>query len=158
MILITSCILFAACDYVTEDRQAAVHITKQFQYPNGLVVGVPQGFTARQIDGGFVIEPEGDSNLKIRRPIFIYVSPLKDAPAVQDSILQRRPVAGKEIHYRIEKSAGGSGGDTYTPEAYEAVPDGLIKYSQAMQSEDQEPDFALCWSIIQATRFGATNR
>jgi len=55
-------------------------------------------------------------------------------------------------------SEGGSGGETYTLEAYEVVPNGQIEYSQAMQSEYDEPDFALSWSIIQATKLNAASR
>ncbi len=158
IILIASCVLlFAACDFVKENEHSIMQITKQVQHPNGLIVGVPQGFTAQQTDNGYIIEPEGSSNSRVRRPIAVYISLTKTASALQDSSLQTKSVAGKEIRYHVDKSEGGSGGETYTLEAYEIVPNGQIEYSQATQSKYEEPDFALSWSIIQATKLNAAN-
>ncbi len=114
--------------------------------------------TAQQTDNGFVIEPEGGSNSRVRRPVAVYVSLTKNAGAPQDLSFQTKSLAGREIRYRIDKSEGGSGGETYTLEAYEIVPTGQIEYSQAMQSEYEEPDFVLSWSIIQATKLNAASR
>ncbi len=156
IILVASCILgFAACGFVNKNEPSVMQITNQVQHPDGLTVGVPQGFAAQQTDNGFVIEPEGGSNSRVRRPVAVYVSLKKNAGAPQDLSFQTKSLAGREIRYRIDKSEGGSGGETYTLEAYEVVPNGQIEYSQATQSEYEEPDFALSWSIIQATKFNA---
>ena len=66
-------------------------------------------------------------------------------------------LSGKEIrHHIIKTTEGGSGGEIYTIEAYEVVPSGQIKYTQAAQVEyPSEPDFALFWSIIQTTEYKA---
>lgn len=159
IILIASCILLsAACDFVKENEHSVMQITKQVQHPNGLAVGVPQGFTAQQTDNGFVIEPEGGSNSRVRRPVAVYVSLIRNAGAPQNLSFQTKSLAGKEIRYRIDKSEGGSGGETYTLEAHEIVPNGQIEYSQATQSEYEEPEFALSWSVIQATKLNAAGK
>ncbi len=151
--LITNCIfLFAACNFMKEKEYPIMPIAKQVQHPNGLEVGIPKGFTERQTDDGFIIEPENNGNSKLRHPIIVYVTLKKNADTSQNSSFQTKTLAGKEIHYHIEKSEGGSGGETYTLGAFENVPNGQIEYSQAMQSEYSEPDFALVWSIIQTTK------
>lgn len=154
----SSILLFAACDFVKKNEPSVMQITNQVQHPNGLAVGVPRGFTAQQTDNGFVIEPEGDSNSRVRHPVAVYISLTKNAGAPQDLSVQTKSLAGKEIRYRVDKSEGGSGGETYTLEAYEIVPNGQIEYSQAIQSEYEEPDFALSWSIIQATKFNPAGK
>ena len=123
------------------------------KHPNGLVVGVPEKFVARQTETGYTIQPEGDANSKARYPVEISVSLVKAQNVPQESSLKTRRVGQREIHYRVEKGAGGSGGEQYFFTAYEAVPNGYILYSQAKQSESGEPDFDLCWSVIKATRY-----
>ena len=157
--LVINCIfLFASCDFVKEKEYLIMPIAKQVQHPNGLEVGIPKGFTESQTDDGFIIEPENNGNSKLRHPIIVYVTLKKNADTSQNSFFQTKTLAGKEIHCHIEKSEGGSGGETYTLEAFENVPNGQIEYSQAIQSEYSEPDFALTWSIIQTTKFSSIGK
>lgn len=132
--------------------------TKEVRHPNGLTVGVPEGFAAKQTDSGFTIEPEGNKNLQLRHPVIISVSLVKGKSVPQEPSLQTKGLAGKEVRYHVDKSEGGSGGETYSLTAYESVSGGYIEYSQAMQSEDGEPDFAACWSVVTNTKYDETGK
>lgn len=131
---------------------------KEVRHPNGLTVKVPEGFAAKQTDDGLVIEPEGDKNSQVRRPVAVYVSVIKGKGVPEGATLRTKALRGKEVRYLIDKSEGGSGGETYSLEAYEARPDGYIEYTQTTQSEYGEPDFATCWSIVESTKVDETRK
>lgn len=156
------CILWiAACDSVKPDEHPVMLSGKQAQHPNGLRIAVPKGYMERQTGDGFDIEPEGGSDYsKNRNSVSVNVALVKSPSAEhEDSLFNTKRLAGKEIRYRIIKSAeGGSGGEAYILEVYETVPSGLIKYTQTTQAEyPAKPDFALSWSIIQTTEYKAAN-
>lgn len=150
-------LLLAACALLcsvcaAQDTPPRLKIVKESRHPNGLTVGVPEGFEARQTDDGFVVEPAGGKNLEVRHPVVANVLLVKgDAP--DEASLQTKSIGGKEVRYRVTKGAGGSGGEVYALNAFERVPGGHIKYSQATQSEMGEPDFALGWTLVGSTRY-----
>jgi hypothetical protein len=128
-------------------------MVKESQHANGLTIGVPEGFEARPTADGFVVEPRGNANLQVRFPVTAYVSLVKGG-AAEDSSLRAKSVGGKEVRYHVAKTENpGSGGDSYGLDVFERVPGGHIKYSQAMQSEDGEPDFDLCWALVGSTKY-----
>jgi hypothetical protein len=128
-------------------------IVKESQHANGLTVGVPEGFEAKQTEDGFVVEPQGNKNLEVRYPVVASVSLLKGADAPDEPGSQTKSVGGREVHYRVTKSEGGSGGEVYTLSVYELIQGGHIRYMQSMQSEMGEPDFALCWTLVGSTKY-----
>jgi hypothetical protein len=125
---------------------------KEVHHRNGLIIKVPEGFASKETDEGFVVEPEGDKNRQLRRPVAVYISLVKGKSVPTGTSLQTKTLAGKQVRYQTEKSEGGSGGETYSLEAFELVPGGYIEYSQAIQAERGEPDFAMCWSIIESAK------
>lgn len=131
-----------------------MRIMKEAQHSNGLVIGVPEGYEAKQRDAGFVVEPEGDRNSQVRRPIAAYVSLVMGKELPRDSPLLSKSLDGKEVRYHVSKDEGGSGGEVHTLNAFESVPGGYIECSQATQTEHGEPDFALCWSLIKSAKYG----
>ena len=151
-LLLAFALLCAAC----AQSPPPMKIVKESQHANGLVVGVPEGFEARQTEDGFVVEPQGNTNRDVRFPVAAYVSLVKGVPK-DDVSLRSKSVGGKEVQYNVTKSEGGSGGETYTLNVFERVAGGYIKYSQAMQSEDGEPDFALCWTLVGSTKYQPKN-
>lgn len=126
-------------------------IIKQVQHPNNLVVGVPQGYAAEQTADGFRLAPEGDYNRRVRYPINIDVALTTNAVDAPDSSFAVKELSGKKIYHRVTQSEGGSGGASYRFEAIEILSNKQIKVSQTLQSENEEPDFAAAWSIVQAT-------
>lgn len=155
LLMLAACaLLCAGC--AAYEAPPRMKIVKESQHANGLTVGVPEGFEVRQTEDGFVVEPQGNKNLEVRYPVVAYVSLVKGSDVPSDPSLQTKPVGGKEIHYHVTKSEGGSGGETYTLNVFERVPGGHIKYSQAMQSEMSEPDFALCWTLVGSTKYRET--
>lgn len=157
LVLVTSTLLFAGCTSVEKSERPAMQTTKEVRHSNGLLIGVPEGFAAKQTETGFIVEPEGNKNLQLRRPVIIYVSLVKDQNIPRDSLLRTKSLTGKKVRYHVDKSEGGSGGETYSLEAYESLPAGHIEYSQAIQSEDGEPDFATCWSVVETTKYEEIN-
>lgn len=150
-LLLAACaLLCAGC--AAYEAPPRLKIVKESQHANGLTVGVPEGFEARQTEEGFVVEPSGSQNREVRRPIVANVSLVK-GDAADDSSLQSKSIGGREVRYRVTKSEGGSGGEVYTLNVFERVPNGHIKYSQAMQSDAGEPDFALCWTLVGSTKY-----
>lgn len=150
-LLLAACALFCA-GCARYEAPPQMKIVKESQHPNGLTVGVPEGFEAKQTADGFAVEPSGNKNLETRFPTVAYVSLVKGADAPDESGLQTKSVDGRELRYRVTKSEGGSGGETYALKVFERVPGGHLEYSQAMQSEMGEPDFALCWTLAGSTK------
>jgi hypothetical protein len=153
-LLLLACALFCpGCARVGSEGSPLMRIMKESQHANGLVVGVPEGFEARQTEAGFVVEPSGGKNLEVRRPVVASVSFDGGAGAPEAPSLQTKSLGGKEVRYRVTKGEGGSGGETYTLNVFERVPGGQLKYSQAMQSEEGEPDFTLCWTLVGSAKY-----
>jgi hypothetical protein len=148
-LLLLCALLCSACARVPPPMK----IVKETQHANGLTVGVPEGFEARQTADGFVVEPPGGQNLRVRFPVAAGVALVKGGGVPDESSLRRKSVGGKEVSYRVTKEEGGSGGEVYTLNAFERVAGGHVRYSQAMQSEMGEPDFQLCWTLVGSTKY-----
>jgi hypothetical protein len=152
--LLACALLFCAgCGGAAREATPTLKMVKESQHPNGLVVGVPEGYEARPTDDGFVFEPLRNENIRVRYPVTTYVVLVKgDAP--EESSLRSKSVGGKEVRYRVTRTEEpGSGGDYYALNVFERVPGGHIKYSQAQQSDLGEPDFALCWALVGSTKY-----
>jgi hypothetical protein len=132
-------------------------IVKETQHANGLTVGVPEGFEATPTGDGFVVEPAGDGNKRVRDPVAAYVTLVRgDVP--EESSLRTKSLGGKEVRYRVTRSHNpGSGGDPYGLDVFERVPGGHVKYMQAIQSDLGEPDFPLCWTLVGSTKYQPKN-
>lgn len=151
LLLVCCAILLQSCGFASDSQISAAQNIKEIKHANNLVVGVPAGFAARDDDNGFVIEPENNENVSLRRPIAVNVSFEKGKSIPQEAPLESKTVNGKTVFYRIEKSEGGSGGEQYYLEVFEKAGDGWITYSQSEQSEYAQPDFALCWQVVRHT-------
>lgn len=155
-LLLACALLCAACAPAGGQNPPPMKIVQSSQHANGLVVGLPEGFEARQTDDGLVVEPSGGRNREVRNPVVAGVS-LARGGAPDEPSLKSKSVGGKEVRYRVEKSGGGSGGEVYTLEVYERVEGGHVRYTQATQSEMGEPDFALCWTLVGSTKYQPKN-
>jgi hypothetical protein len=132
---------------------------RELEHPSGLVVGVPERFEAKRTEDGFVVEPSGNENVRVRYPVIASVSLLSaSAPEGEGSGLETKSVGRKKVDYRVRRSGGGSGGEVYTLTVFERVAGGQIRYTQAMQSKGGEPGFALCWKLVGSTRYKAPHR
>lgn len=149
LLLAVCALLCAGC--ARFEATPRLKIVKEAEHPNGLTVGVPEGFEAKQTADGFNVEPSGNRNLEVRFPVVATVSLVKGA-APDDPSFQTKSIDGREVRYRVTKSEGGSGGELYTLNVRETVPGGHVKYSQSMQSDAGEPDFALCWTLVGSTK------
>lgn len=149
-VVLLACALLAGC--AASRSPQLLPIMKETRHANGLVVGVPEGYDAKQTADGFVVEPSGNKNFNVRYPVIGYVSLGGGSP--EESDLKTKSVGGKEVLYNVTKTGGGSGGPAYTLSVYERAPGGrLIRYVQAMQSEMGEPDFQLCWTLVSSTKY-----
>lgn len=156
LLLLACALLCTACAPAGGQNPPPLKIVKESQHANGLVVGLPEGFEARQTDDGFVVEPSSSQSREVRNPAVAGVSLVKgDAP--HGPALKSKTVGEKEVHYRVTQSEGGSGGEVYTLEVYERVEGGHVRYTQATQSEMGEPDFALCWTLAGSTKYQPRN-
>jgi hypothetical protein len=151
--LLLACALLLCAGCAAREAPPGMKIVKESQHANGLTVGVPEGFEARQTGDGFVVEPQGNQNLRVRYPVTANVSLVKGG-APDDSSLRTKSVGGKEVRYGVTKSENpSSSDDTYALEVFERVPGGRIRYTQAMQSEMGEPGFDLCWALVGSTKY-----
>lgn len=155
-LLLTCALLCAACAQAPPKTK----IVKESRHANGLTVGVPEGFEAKPTEDGFVVEPSGNTNRQVRFPIGVYISFIKGLGPQDDDVgtLRSKSVGGRNVVYRVTKSEGGSGGALYTLSVHERAPGGHVEYTQAMQSEDGEPDFDLCWTLVGSTKYQPTNK
>lgn len=156
--LLLACLLLcAACAPAGGQHSPPLKIVKESQHANGLVVGLPEGFEARQTEDGFVVEPSGSQNREVRNPAVAGVSLVKGQGTPEGPALEPKAIGGRDVRYRVAKSEGGSGGEVYTLEVYERVEGGHLRYTQATQSEMGEPDFALGWTLVGSTRYQPKN-
>jgi hypothetical protein len=152
-LLVACALLGSGCARADSRLPPPIRIMKELQHPNGLVVGQPEGFEATQSANGFVFT--GSGNPELRHPVIATVSLVKgDAPAEPATPpLRTKTVGARDVRYRVVKSEGGSGGETYTLVVFEPAPAGHIRYEQSAQSELGEPDFALAWTLVANTRY-----
>lgn len=150
LLLLAACALLCAGCAVYE-APPRLKIVKESHHPNGLTLGVPEGFEARQTEDGFVVEPSGSQNREVRRPVLANVT-LGKGDAPDEPSLETKSIGRREVRYGVTKREGGSGGEVYALNVFERLPGGHVKYSQAMQSDAGEPDFELCWALVYSTR------
>lgn len=123
---------------------------REYSAKNGLIVKLKPSFSANETENGFTVEPSDGSNRNVRFPVEIKISLVKGREFSADS-LKQKTVGDRKINYRVEKSEGGSGGESYAFTGFEKVSDGYIEYSQILQSETGEPDFKTLWEVIENT-------
>lgn len=152
-LLLLTCALFcAACAAAADRLPPLMKIVREVRHTNGLVLGVPEGFEAKTTGGGFVVEPSGDANREVRRPVIARVSFVAgDAPSGASA--QTKSIGEREFRYVVARSEGGSGGEVYTLDVYERVQGGHLRCTQAAQSDAGEPDFALCWTLANSAKY-----
>jgi hypothetical protein len=156
-LMLACALLCSGCAAAVHDEPPPLKIVKESQHTNGLSIGVPEGFEAKQAGAGFVVEPSGGRNLEVRYPVVAQVSLVGGADAPGEPDMKTKTLGGKEVRYRVTKGEGGSGGETYTLNVFERVPGGHLRYSQAMQSEMGEPDFSLCWTLVGSAKYQPRN-
>lgn len=120
-------------------------------HPNGLIVKLGKDFSAKQTVNGFLVEPAGDANKNLRVPVEIKIDFIKDKNIESATFRHEKSVGSRRIRYELEKSDGGSNGETYDFTGYEKVSGGTIEYRQTTQSKAVEPDFSALWKIIENT-------
>lgn len=127
--------------------------TREYVHKNGLTIRLPENFFARDVDEGFIVEPAADSNKSVRYPVQVHVILKKDEKTPGSYAYSRQKAIGsRTIKYSIDKNeGGGSGGAEYNLTAYESTAKGILYYSQTEQSEDSEPQFKLCWTVMENT-------
>lgn len=151
-IFTASCIFFlAACHALSTNESFVMQNAKQMNHPNGLNVKIPENYSARQTENGFVVEPANNENQNLRHPILIYVTLTGDDALKGKSDVKTKSLESKTVSYLTEKSEGGSGGETYSLRVGEKTFGGFIEYAQATQSEYSEPDFKILWAIVENT-------
>lgn len=128
----------------------------QVRHPNGLTLIVPNDYEAKQTESGFKVEPKNNKNSGLRFLAIIYVNLSKDETIPEPQFIQSKTVGNQEIRYKIEKSESGSGGTEYDLTAYKKIGGKIIQFSQTAQSEHYEPNFAICWKIVEQARFKAS--
>jgi len=124
---------------------------REYFHPNGLVIKLNDDLSATETENGFLVEPSDGSNRNVRFPIEIRVSLIKNKKLPENASFKRKDVGNRKIDYSIEKTDGGSGGETYTFRAFEKTADGYLEFLQTSQSEYSEPDFQTVWKIIENT-------
>lgn len=143
----------ATISCMNASEQKARENMREYVHPNGLAVKLNKDFSARENDSGFVVEPADGSNRNVRSPFEIKISLRRGEEFPNDNSLKLKNVGNRKISYRTEKDDGGSGGETYSFTGFEKISGGYLKYSQAIQSEDSEPDFKTIWEMIENTSF-----
>lgn len=120
-------------------------------HPNGLVVNLPESLSVEQTSDGFLLRPLGYQEL--RSPPQIKVSLHINQLKPQGEWPEVRQIDGQSVYYRLEKQAGGSGGDIHILSSWKANPTGYIFVQEDVQVEEPiKPDFKLGWMVVEGAR------
>lgn len=149
---IAGCVFFlAACQTLSNNESFVIQNAKQINHPNGLNIKIPENYSARQTENGFVVELANNENQNLRHPILIYITLVSDDDLKSKNDVKTKSFESKTVSYLTEKSVGGSGGETYSLRVSEKTFGGYIEYAQTTQSEYSEPDFKILWAIVENT-------
>jgi len=151
MFIIICAVLLATCQTVSENESFIMKNAEQINHSNGLNIKIPENYSARQTENGFVVEPANNENQNLRNPILIYVSLVNEDVLKDKNSVKTKSVGEKTVFYLMKKTEGGSGGETYSLQINEKTSGGYIGYAQAIQSEFSEPDFKILWAIVENT-------
>ena len=121
--------------------------TLTFAHPNGLSLTVPEvidgrSFLVDRTATGFSVRHAGSY-----RSVASVIVDLRPGAAPPGAFPRTRRVRGALIHYTVEESEGGSGGNQYDLRGWEPARGGHIAYA-AQDQADWEPDFSLAWTVI----------
>ncbi|HBE32415.1 MAG TPA: hypothetical protein DDW76_10360 [Cyanobacteria bacterium UBA11369] len=123
----------------------------QVAHPNGLLLNLPQSLSVEQTSFGFRVRPQGYQELRSSPEIIVTLYANRQQP--EGEWPQVRQIDGRTVHYRVEKEAGGSGGDIHVLSAWEAYPNGYIFFRGDFQVEaPAKPDFTLGWIAIKGAK------
>lgn len=152
MLILLCFVLGLAANCTTlPSQQTAEENMREYVHKNGLMVKLPEKYSAEESGEGFVVQPADGSNKNLRYPIEANVAFHKNGKMPKGEWTQQKNIGNRTIKYRIEKQEGGSGGAEYSFSAYESAGNGYIYYEQREQNEDVQPQFNICWTIIENT-------
>lgn len=134
-------------------------------HPNGLLLAMPDSIelgvmrkiAIEQTTTGFKVQPADQGMVRYVTEATVERRDGDSAPAGEWP--EKRTIDGRTVHYRIDRSDGGSGGAEYNFQAWERVAVGYIFYRQYDQAEEPAPPrFDLIWSVIEGTGVSEATR
>lgn len=128
--------------------------TREIYHPTGMFLRLPESLEARVKSDGFHITPRDSSPRDTRYPVGATIRFHPNETQPKGEWRRKESIGARVIWYRITDSEViGSGGTEYEINAWELYPDGYIAYQQRDQKEVGEPDFSICWVIIDGLSF-----
>ena len=153
MLLVVALASVPACHKRSEPTVMSTHSSNglRLSLPASLPVGgMAQPVAVAPTAAGFQVTLAGQS---VRRVAIVASLALRGGPAPAGTWPEERDVGGRRIHYRIDRSEGGSGGTQVDFHAWEACAGGYLEYAQGDVVEwPSEPDFTLVWRVIAGTQ------
>lgn len=151
--LICACalIVFGSCMSPLEQsrKRFADEQMKEISHPAGLVLRLPESLEAQVRPDGFYVLPSDPSQRNMRYPVGATLRLHPNEAQPEGEWQQKETIGERVIWYRIMGGDGyGSGGAEYEFNAWESYANGYIAYQQRDQRESGEPDFSICWQII----------
>ena len=143
-----------ACTSHRENTVTVTHSNNglRLSLPESLAVhGTSQPLTATQTADGFHVAVGADAVRRVA--IEASVALRAETPPPPGAWPNTLEIGDRHIHYRIDRSEGGSGGTQIDFHAWEACGGGHLHYTQGDVVEDPgEPEFALVWKVIASTQ------
>lgn len=128
--------------------------TREVRHPAGLVLRLPESLEAQAQPDGFYVARRDPSQRNMRYPVSATVRLHPNEAQPQGEWQRKETIGERVIRYRVTGGdAYGSGGAEYEFNAWETYPNGYIAYQQKEQRESGEPDFSVCWQIIDSLNF-----
>jgi hypothetical protein len=131
------CLAVAACQLET----SKVEMGEVLRHQNGLIVNRPKGFDVQETATGFAMTQSGT----LRNPLTLQIGAVAEGqqPSVAPSWFG---LLG--FRYRIDKSEGGSGGETFTLTAMYPLRHCWLLLSASQQAEVVQPTFLEAWAVL----------
>jgi hypothetical protein len=146
--LVTNCgagtlaVIFMALLIACSKQETLMTLT----HPEGLKLRIPAQLQVQQLRSGFHISSLASKVSRIPQALEVTVA---RSGVPEGHWPERRISNGREVRFRMDELAGGSGGTEYVLTAWVRYDPGHVLVKQTTQAEwPVKPDFSLAWTVL----------
>jgi hypothetical protein len=143
-------LILSACGNAVQHNQSGGNQKmKVYSHTSGVVLSVPENIEVIEEATGFLVTPPALRDLSV-----LSIKIIPNAQAPDGTWTEERKIGRRTIKYRVDKDAGGSGGDGYNLTAWETHSYGYVIYEAGVTAEwPMNPNFDFYWQVIDNITF-----